>query len=46
MNENYCVCCGASISEGKMICWNCEHSLDDSEDIEEEVEEDKKWDMN
>ena len=23
--ENLCVCCGAVIPEGQMICWSCEH---------------------
>jgi predicted amidophosphoribosyltransferase len=41
MNETYCVCCGANIPEGRMICWDCEHSFDNSNCTEEEVEENK-----
>lgn len=25
-----CVCCGEPVSEGKMICWKCEHQFDDN----------------
>lgn len=25
---NYCVCCGAEIPEGRMVCWICEHQFD------------------
>lgn len=28
MGENRCVCCGAIIPEGRMVCWMCEHSVD------------------
>ena len=21
----FCVCCGAPIPEGRMVCWACEH---------------------
>lgn len=24
--EDICVCCGAPVPEGRMICWSCEHS--------------------
>lgn len=24
MNENQCICCGASIPEGRMVCPSCE----------------------
>ena len=23
---NHCVCCGAEIPEGRIVCWACEHS--------------------
>lgn len=23
--EDTCVCCGASVPEGMMVCWICEH---------------------
>lgn len=23
-----CVCCGAPVPEGVMVCWNCEHKDD------------------
>lgn len=23
-----CVCCGAPVPEGRMICWNCEHEYE------------------
>lgn len=23
-----CVCCGACVPEGRMICWRCEHQID------------------
>lgn len=23
--DNTCVCCGAVIPEGRLICWGCEH---------------------
>ncbi len=23
-----CVCCGAPVPEGVMVCWNCEHKND------------------
>lgn len=29
--ENFpdiCVCCGALVPEGVMVCWNCEHKND------------------
>ena len=25
MNDNYCVCCGEIIPEGRMVCLRCEH---------------------
>lgn len=28
MNDT-CICCGAPISEGRMVCWVCEHSAAD-----------------
>ena len=39
--ENRCVCCGEIIPEGRMICWSCEHSLDNPNDTKEKVEENK-----
>ncbi|MCD8019903.1 MAG: hypothetical protein LUF92_10095 [Clostridiales bacterium] len=26
-----CVCCGIPVSEGRLICWSCEHSNDPDE---------------
>lgn len=23
----YCVCCGAEVPEGRMVCWACEHGF-------------------
>ena len=31
MDANRCVCCGEIIPEGKMVCWPCEHSIDNKE---------------
>ncbi len=28
--ENRCVCCGATIPEGRMVCPMCEMAVDDS----------------
>ena len=25
-----CVCCGAIVPEGRMICWICEHSFEEN----------------
>ena len=31
MDANRCVCCGEIIPEGRMVCWQCEHSIDNKE---------------
>ena len=28
MNDNYCVCCGEIIPEGRMVCLQCEHEVE------------------
>ena len=28
MNDNYCVCCGEIIPEGRMVCIRCEHEVE------------------
>lgn len=28
--DNTCVCCGSIIPEGRMICWECEHKVDNT----------------
>ena len=29
--EDICVCCGAPVPEGRMVCWQCEHQYDRDE---------------
>lgn len=26
MNEDKCVCCGETVTEGRQVCWSCEHT--------------------
>lgn len=35
-SEDRCVCCGAPVPEGRMVCWWCEHQF--CEDKKEENE--------
>lgn len=28
-SEETCVCCGRPIPEGRQICWQCEHELEE-----------------
>ena len=30
--NNFCVCCGAEIPEGRQICYQCEHQYEEGED--------------
>lgn len=35
-----CVCCGAPVPEGRMVCWQCEHKdWKDWKDWDEEEED-------
>lgn len=27
-----CICCGAPVPEGRMICWQCEHKGEEADD--------------
>ena len=29
--ENFCLCCGEIIPEGRQVCWACEHGYDVTE---------------
>lgn len=29
-----CVCCGAAVQEGRMICWACEHKYLFEDDVQ------------
>ena len=34
MGNNYCICCGSEIPEGRQVCWICEHKImEDKNDI-------------
>lgn len=30
-DDGYCVCCGAPVPEGWMVCWGCEHQFGQGE---------------
>lgn len=32
MDADRCVCCGEIVPEGNMVCWQCEHSIDNKEE--------------
>lgn len=43
MNET-CVCCNEIIPEGTMVCWTCEHSMDDvKQKVENETKNNGIW---
>ena len=42
MNNNRCVCCGRIIPEGKMVCFQCELSID----VDTTILRDILWDHN
>lgn len=34
MDVERCICCGEIISEGRQVCWACEHKvMEDKDDI-------------
>ena len=33
--NNTCVCCGAVIPEGRMVCWACEHDIMEGKPLDE-----------
>jgi uncharacterized Zn finger protein (UPF0148 family) len=33
---NRCVCCGAPIPDGQLICWVCEHRYELEESVDKE----------
>ena len=41
MGQEYCVCCGNPIPEGRQVCLNCEHQLYDSNSIKHKSQEEK-----
>ena len=38
--DNYCVCCGEIIPEGRQVCWRCEHGSDNIIQAEKGPKED------
>lgn len=36
-----CVCCGAAVPEGRMICWACEHKYLFEDDVQIKEDDEK-----